>query len=137
MVESSGEETRIPNRPGSAAVQPGPDRFAAYWQQRRAAQQELSQRLARQARMDVTRIAAVLRQQFGVRRIILFGSLAERRFAPGSDIDLAVEGLAKADLFAALAQVNELSRFQVDLKPLEELEPHFRRKVLTTGEELA
>ncbi len=92
-----------------------------YWQRRQPEQAKVGQRLARQARADVTRIAAV-----GVRRIILFGSLARRRFAPGSDIDLTVEGLAKADLFAALARVNELSQFWVDLKPLEELEPRFR-----------
>lgn len=111
-------------------------RFLAYWQQRHARHERLSQQLAHQARADVTRIVALLRQQFGVRRIILFGSLTGQRFAPGSDIDLAVEGLAKADLFTALAQVNALSRFHVDLKPLDELEPRFRHKVLATGEEL-
>lgn len=137
MVESSNRDIGPSGVPGSAAGRREPDRFVTYWRQRRADQAEISQRLARQARMDVARIAAVLRQQFGVRRIILFGSLTRQRFAPGSDIDLAVEGLAKADLFAALAQVNELSRFPVDLKPLEELEPHFRQKVLDTGEELA
>ncbi|OGG44062.1 MAG: hypothetical protein A3F84_28065 [Candidatus Handelsmanbacteria bacterium RIFCSPLOWO2_12_FULL_64_10] len=38
------------------------------------------------------------------------------------------------DYFAALAAVNRLTHLWVDLKPLEDLDPHFRQCVLTTGE---
>ncbi len=115
---------------------PDIERFVAYWQRRRAEHEEQSQHLVWQANADVRRIVDMLRQQFHVRRIILFGSLANRRFAPGSDIDLAVEGLSRADFFAALARANELSQFWVDLKPLEDLDTHFRARLLTTGKEL-
>jgi predicted nucleotidyltransferase len=38
--------------------------------------------------------AAEIKARFGVKRIILFGSLAHKAwFSPGSDVDLAVEGL--------------------------------------------
>ena len=114
----------------------GMDRFVDYWRRREATQRAAAQQLAEQARTDALRIAALLRERFGVRRVILFGSLVDRRFAPGSDIDLAVEGLPRRDFFAALALADEVSRFRVDLKPLEDLEPHFRTRVLATGEDL-
>ena len=76
----------------------------------------------------------VLADRYPIRRIILFGSLARGNFAPGSDIDLAVEGLPPGDYFTALAAANCLTRFWVDLKPLEELQPRFRERVLATGE---
>jgi predicted nucleotidyltransferase len=90
--------------------------------------------LAQQTRADLQPIVDVLVRQFGAIRIILFGSLARGRFAPDSDIDLAVEGIAPEHYFAALAAINRLTRRWVDLKPLEDLDPHFRQRVLTTGE---
>ena len=42
--------------------------------------------------------AAVLKSRFGVRRVILFGSLAhDAWFMPDSDVDIAVEGLLNED----------------------------------------
>lgn len=112
------------------------DRFVSYWRQRQVEQDTSNRQLACQAKADALCIAAMLRKRFGVQRVILFGSLARQRFAPGSDIDLAVAGLARADFFAALAEANRLSRFWVDLKPLEDLEPRFRERVLNAGEEI-
>jgi len=80
--------------------------------------------------------AALLRRDFGVTRVVLFGSLARGRFRPDSDIDLAVEGLAAAAFFPALAQASQLSEFPLDLKPIEDLAPHFRMRVLLTGEDI-
>lgn len=105
-----------------------------HWRRRRAEQQAQNQRLAQKARADLERIVDVLVRQFGAKRIILFGSLARGRFAPDSDIDLAVEGIAREDYFDALAAVNRLTRRWVDLKPLEDLDPHFRQRVLATGD---
>jgi len=81
-------------------------------------------------------IIEVLTRQYGVRRVILFGSLRKGRFVEESDIDLAVEGLRRADFYEALGAVNRLSRWWVDLKPLEDLEPFFRERVLREGEQL-
>lgn len=79
-------------------------------------------------------IVHCLVSRFGVTRIILFGSIINGRFGPESDIDLAVAGLARRDFFPALAEVNQLTPFRVDLKPLEDLEAHFRERVLRSGE---
>lgn len=119
---------------------PGMDRpieeYVERWRRRQATERERNRRLAQQARRDAMRIAAMLRAQFGATRIILFGSLATDRFTAGSDIDLAVDGLAPADYFPALAEAGKLTDFPVDLKPLGELFPHVRNRVLATGEDL-
>lgn len=111
-------------------------RYVAFW---RRSQQQLAARqarLARQARAEASRLADHLRQQYGVHRVILFGSLVRGGFVEGSDIDLAVEGLNRADFFRALGELNSMTRFWVDLKPLEDLEPRFRERVLSTGEDI-
>lgn len=108
----------------------------AIWRQRMRAQQSAAAQLATQAKQDAQQIAMLLRERFGATRVILFGSLVKGNFAADSDIDLAVAGIAKADFFAALADANSLAHTWVDLKPLEDLSPHFRQRVLETGEEL-
>jgi predicted nucleotidyltransferase len=67
---------------------------------------------------------------------VLFGSLASGRFQPDSDIDLAVAGLTAAAFFPALAQASRLSEFPIDLKPIEDLTPPFRMRVLMTGADI-
>lgn len=115
------------------------DRFSTgdrvtYWKRRIAQQEAQNKNMARQARSDADTIVEMLARQFGVRRVILFGSLVRGRFGETSDIDLAVEGLSKKDYFATVAEANSLTSRWVDLKPFEDLEPHFRRRVLETGD---
>jgi len=118
------------------SIQPAVADYADYWRRRRRVQEAASERLATRARRDAARIASMLRREFGVSRVLLFGSLVRGHFRPGSDIDLAVEGLAPANFFAAYSRALELSDFWIDLKPLEDLEPHFQARVLATGEDL-
>lgn len=50
--------------------------------------------------------ADLLRNRYGVSRIRVFGSLVHKdNFHPGSDIDLAVEGLKSSDYWKALSSV--------------------------------
>lgn len=110
--------------------------YLTYWRRRRGEQGARDRELARQAWEDVIEIAGLLRREFGVERVVVFGSLARGRFHAGSDVDLAVEGLAKEAYFPALAQISQMSQFRVDLKPLEDLDEHFKRRVLATGQEI-
>lgn len=105
-----------------------------YWKRRQAEYRALCQELARRARADLHAVVELLVRKFGATRVILFGSLVRGRFSPQSDIDLAVEGIEKARFFEALAEVNSMSQAWIDLKPLESLEPHFRRRVIERGE---
>ena len=50
--------------------------------------------------------ARLLRERHGVDRVRVFGSLVhEGRFHPGSDVDLAVEGLKPSEYWSALTSV--------------------------------
>lgn len=70
----------------------------------RVERQERKQLMAR-----VRKVSAVLKARFGVRRVIVFGSLANADwFTPDSDVDLAVEGLAVDDFWKAWRLAEEI-----------------------------
>jgi predicted nucleotidyltransferase len=81
-------------------------------------------------------IAQMLRDDYGARRVWLFGSLAGGQFHAQSDLDLLVEGLAvdrlSEALEAALAVAPEL-----DLVRWEDAPEPLRRLALEYGEQLA
>jgi predicted nucleotidyltransferase len=75
----------------------------------------------------------LLEEQFGARRVIPFGSvIGTGRWHPGSDLDLAVEGLPPERFFKALATVQELTPrgLRVDLVSLEDARPELRARIL-------
>jgi uncharacterized protein len=107
------------------------------WKHRLALQQEQNQALAHQARQKLPQLIQLLTDRFHATQIILFGSLAKGTFRQGSDIDLAVAGIPPENYFSAIAATNRLSdSFPIDLKPLEDLDPHFFQRVIQTGEYL-
>ena len=112
------------------------DPYVAYWQHRRVEQERHRQQLAKQARQDLQPVVEILVDEYKVKKIVLFGSLAKGGFSQESDIDLAVEGIAPSDYFPVLAKINSVSERWIDLKPLEALDPHFLKRVLQTGETL-
>jgi len=57
----------------------------------------------------------LLKIEFGVEQVILFGSLLNETFHDASDIDLAVVGLSEKEYFAAVGCLLALSEFQFDL----------------------
>lgn len=77
--------------------------------------------------------AELLKTRFGARRVIIFGSLAgEGPWHDRSDIDLAVEGLASEDFFAAYSACCSLlpPGLDLDLVPLEDAYPEMRARIL-------
>ena len=86
----------------------------------------------------VREAAALLKGRFGARRVILFGSLAHQAwFAPDSDVDLVVEGLASRDYWQAWRAVEETIRScEVDLIDLETASLSLRQAIQRHGVEL-
>lgn len=86
------------------------------------------------ARADARRIAAFLRAE-GAQRVIGFGSAfaPDRRFTPRSDLDVAVEGLPPERYYSVLAQAQEMTRFPLDLRPLESALDYLRESVRREG----
>lgn len=97
----------------------------------------LSTRLAEKRKEQALEAAEacirLLKEGFGARRVILFGSLAGQGAWHGrSDIDLAVEGLAEDDFFCAYSACRDLlpRGLELDLVPLERAYPEMRARIL-------
>jgi predicted nucleotidyltransferase len=89
-------------------------------------QQQEAQNLA-------TRCATVLRQRFGAKRVVPFGSVVrDGTWHPGSDLDLAVEGIAPEQFFQAWAALREIlpPGLDVDLVDLEHAGDAIRARIL-------
>lgn len=106
------------------------------WHDRFRGAEEERARQASRARTLLPELVRHLVERYRVRRIWLFGSLADGFFRENSDIDLAVEGLPGGTaLFRAGAELDDLARpFRVDLVPLEEAWAPVRERVLTKGQ---
>jgi predicted nucleotidyltransferase len=89
---------------------------------------------ARDIKAIVPRVAEILAQEFGVSRVVLFGSLTRGDARPDSDIDLAVEGLPPERTFRALARAAEVAGRQVDLVPIESARPEVLAIIEREGE---
>ena len=88
--------------------------------------------------MRAHQAADMLKAQFGVQRVILFGSLAHSAwFTRESDVDLAVEGLRHEDYWRAGRVVEEaFSDRQVDLITIEMASDALRTAIARHGIEL-
>ena len=128
--ETEPEETRP-----AETERPGRDitPYVEGWKRRIAARKEALRSEAAHARTAAARAADLLVDKYGVRRVLLFGSLARGKFREGSDIDLAVEGLAKGAYLKALVDVGRLTDTPVELKLLEECRGYFLERILTEG----
>ena len=81
---------------------------------------------------DLQKATDILINHYQVTRIILFGSMARGKIRPGSDIDLIVEGLGDRFL-EALCHCRRECRADVDIKPIEGLEPWLKKLAMKNG----
>ena len=98
------------------------------------AQQRARERLLARVR----KAAELLKTHFGVRHVILFGSLAHRGwFAADSDVDLVVEGLDADRYWQAWRQAEEIiADRSLDLIDIETASPSLLQSVQRHGVEL-
>ena len=107
-------------------------------QRRGETEKEIVQEKKVLANQIAQKAADILRQEFAVTQVILFGSLAHQRwFSATSDIDLAVWGLDKALYFTAVARLQELSPFfKVDLVDMNNCSEKLRLTIQQEGHPL-
>jgi len=94
---------------------------------------EVAEKRKEQALEAAEACIRLLKERFGARRVILFGSLAGQGAWHGrSDIDLAVEGLAPDEFFPAYSACCDLlpRGLKLDLVPLEDTYPEMRARIL-------
>ncbi len=75
--------------------------------------------------------AEILKKQFGVKRVVLFGSMLNLEdLSPYSDIDLAVWGLSPNAIFKAGAAIEKGHEFPIDLVEAEKAKPYIRQAIV-------
>lgn len=76
---------------------------------------------AMQAKRVASSLALELRNRFGAKKVVLFGSLARGEFSGRSDIDLAVWGIPPGEFYRAVAFASGYSKtWEVDLVDIED-----------------
>lgn len=109
-------------------------KYQEYWKKRIDREKKLEKEREKKAWEVVDKVVTCLREEFGAGKCIVFGSLVrDRCFRPDSDLDLAIADLPPHLFYKALARVNQNHEFWIDLKPLEDLEPHFLQRIQDTG----
>lgn len=110
--------------------------YISGWRKHETATQIRVQERAARARKAAEECAQWLANRYDVRRVWLFGSLAQSQPAHArTDIDLAVEGLAPVDYFAALAGLYSLVEpgVEIDLVPIETAQSAMREHIFREG----
>ena len=118
-----------------------PEKLAAYKRGARDREARRRQEVARrrEAAWTVARQAArLLKETFGAVRVIVFGSLVHGAwFHPGSDIDLAVAGIAPEMFWRAWCTLDRISDgFEINLVALEGAADRLRHEIEAGGREL-
>ncbi|MFQ6055858.1 MAG: nucleotidyltransferase family protein [Methanosarcinales archaeon] len=75
---------------------------------------------------------ALIREDKGIKKIILFGSVAEGNFTLNSDIDIAVE-CSSDKYFRLVSLVQDVSKFKVDLIDLNTVKGYIKERINTRG----
>lgn len=93
--------------------------MAARWRRAKAEQRSRAEARADAMRARLPAAKQLLADRYGVRRVVLFGSLARGDSTASSDVDLAVEGIDSAGYFRAIADLMGLFEAPVDLVEIE------------------
>ncbi len=113
------------------------DAFGSYvdaWRERWAVERRADVEAAGRVRVLAGRLAGILRDRYGARRVVLTGSLARGEFRRGSDIDLAAEGISDDLFFRAGADLERAAGgIAVDLVPIESAPPAYLARLDCEG----
>lgn len=125
----------------SATANANPDQLEEYrrsYCQRKEEKQKQLMALIKEARAVALSAAQLLKSQFGVSRVMMFGSLTRPLlFHFNSDIDLAVWGLQEKEYYRAVGILQSLHpKIAVDVVRFEEVSPALQEIILNEGEEL-
>jgi len=94
--------------------------------------------LRRDAMDKAKKIAFMLKEKYGAKRVILFGSIVKSSYLhKGTDIDLLVKGIKSNDFLRAGADAWTISSpFDVDIVPVERADQYLLSRALEEGVEL-
>ncbi|MEM9976816.1 MAG: nucleotidyltransferase domain-containing protein [Cyanobacteria bacterium P01_D01_bin.2] len=107
--------------------------------QKRAAMKDHELQVRHRWALSIARRSArILKEEFQVRRVVLFGSMVAWQNTHGnSDLDLAVWGMSEDALYAATGKLLALDdRLKIDLVMAETVSPHVLDEIERTHLEL-
>ncbi|TEU18195.1 MAG: nucleotidyltransferase domain-containing protein [Anaerolineales bacterium] len=112
--------------------------YRATARQREEQERQTQAQRARRAWTLAQQAAALLKDGFDARRVVLFGSLARRDFFHRrSDVDLAAEGIKSQDFWRAWSVLDTLGcEFKINLVDVETASPSLRLEIEREGVEL-
>ncbi|MBM3242586.1 nucleotidyltransferase domain-containing protein [Candidatus Poribacteria bacterium] len=93
-------------------------------------------KLREYAKQTANSCAQRLVKDFGAKKVYLFGSLIDNTFTEGSDIDLAIEGAEVIDYLKAIAMLEGINGFSVDLLDIESCPAPIKKRILKYGKVL-
>jgi uncharacterized protein len=108
-------------------------RYKAAYEKRLKQEERKREASALKAARAAKKVASMLARAYGVKKVVLFGSVIDGSFNEASDIDLVVEGLEKGKYIEALVEAERRAGFPVDIKPLEDVRESFRERAQKTG----
>jgi len=84
------------------------------------------------------KVAAHLKERYGVKKVFLYGSLARGNFSHISDIDLYIEGFDQEKMYWRMqVEAEEIALpYPLSIVPAEDAFPSLRREVYREGVEL-
>jgi len=90
--------------------------YISAWQKRLASEEEERRKIKKKAYQVARHGTRLLKSKFGAKKVYLFGSfLTDDFFWELSDVDLLVEGLNPRKYFQAVAKLQNISSFKIDL----------------------
>jgi predicted nucleotidyltransferase len=111
--------------------------YADGWRQRASREARVVADWRRTVETGLPAVVTMLVRDFAVTRVTLFGSFACGEAAPGSDMDLLVEGRAMARLINATARAESILReVSVDLVPVDQAHPALEERARQEGKVL-
>lgn len=113
------------------------EKYTSGWIKRKKEKEESLKERYKLAMEKAALVAQMLRKDYGVKKVVLFGSLAKNKLWGHSDIDIAVEGLADGCYLNAVWETSEIaSPFKVDLVPIERAVEGLKEKIKREGKEI-
>ncbi|MBO8129196.1 MAG: nucleotidyltransferase domain-containing protein [Peptococcaceae bacterium] len=109
-------------------------RYVSGWLKR---EKEREARLKQQHQLALKKafeIAQMLKAKYGVKKVVLFGSVVNGKYWAHSDIDIAVHGMDEDRYLDMAWEASQIALpFKVDLLPFEKVSKALQRKITDEG----
>jgi len=113
------------------------EKYISGWKKRKSKKNTNLEKKQKDALEKASCIADMLKDRYGIKKVILFGSTATGKLWEHSDIDIAVFGLDENMYLDVVWEASQLALpFSLDIVPLEKTSKLLQQKIQQEGMEL-